>query len=198
MEEKRSLDKDPKVVSILDAAFQAFAMYGFRRTSMEDIAKGAGISRAAVYQHFKNKDEIFRTLVTWYYHDAYKNVGEALIKNGSVTDILLAAFQAQSGPAFKVLLDSPHGEELLDSKRTGAGDIVAEGEARIAGLYADWLDRLSREGQVDLARVSGSAGEIADAMMSGLRGAKAHGPSFEDYARGRDSLARLFGQGLAV
>ena len=47
---------------ILGAAFVRFARYGFRRTSMEDIAGEAGVSRAALYLQFRNKEEIFKSL----------------------------------------------------------------------------------------------------------------------------------------
>src|SRR5581483_4919217 len=48
--------------AILAAAFARFTHYGFRRTSMEDIADEAGVSRAALYLHFRNKEELFRSL----------------------------------------------------------------------------------------------------------------------------------------
>jgi AcrR family transcriptional regulator len=46
-------------VLVLETALAVFARHGFRKTSMEDIAKAAGISRQGIYLHFKNKDEIF-------------------------------------------------------------------------------------------------------------------------------------------
>jgi AcrR family transcriptional regulator len=44
---------------VLEAALTVFARHGFSKTSIEDIAKAAGISRQGIYLHFKNKDEIF-------------------------------------------------------------------------------------------------------------------------------------------
>src|SRR5262245_65781694 len=41
------------------AAFILFCRYGFKRTSMEDIAAEAGLSRAALYLQFRNKEDIF-------------------------------------------------------------------------------------------------------------------------------------------
>lgn len=43
---------------ILDAAEALIGRFGFGKISMEEIAREAGISRAAVYLHFKNKNEI--------------------------------------------------------------------------------------------------------------------------------------------
>jgi AcrR family transcriptional regulator len=44
---------------VLETALAVFVRHGFRKTSIEDIAKAAGISRQGIYLHFKDKDEIF-------------------------------------------------------------------------------------------------------------------------------------------
>jgi AcrR family transcriptional regulator len=48
---------------VLETALAVFVRHGFRKTSMEDIAKAAGISRQGIYFHFKNKDEIFSAAI---------------------------------------------------------------------------------------------------------------------------------------
>jgi AcrR family transcriptional regulator len=48
---------------VLETALTVFARHGFRKTSIEDIAKAAGISRQGIYLHFKNKDEIFSAAI---------------------------------------------------------------------------------------------------------------------------------------
>ena len=48
---------------ILDAAVVGFGTVGVRRTTMEDVAEGAGISRATLYRRFGGRDEIVRATV---------------------------------------------------------------------------------------------------------------------------------------
>src|SRR6266478_9664312 len=48
---------------VLEIALTVFVRHGFRKTSIEDIAKAAGISRQGIYLHFKNKDEIFSAAI---------------------------------------------------------------------------------------------------------------------------------------
>ena len=49
---------------VLAAALLAFARYGYRKTSMEEVARVAGISRPGLYFLFHSKPELFRVAVT--------------------------------------------------------------------------------------------------------------------------------------
>lgn len=48
--------------SILNVSAKMFLEKGFERTSMQDIAKEAGISKGAIYHHFKSKEEIINAV----------------------------------------------------------------------------------------------------------------------------------------
>jgi len=47
---------------VLDAAFEVFTRKGFTRTTIGDIASAAGVTRGAVYWHFKDKVDLFMAL----------------------------------------------------------------------------------------------------------------------------------------
>lgn len=48
---------------ILDTAEQVFAEQGVSRTSLADIAAAAGVTRGAIYWHFKNKADVFTAMI---------------------------------------------------------------------------------------------------------------------------------------
>ena len=48
---------------ILTAAEQLFWKYGVRSVTMEDIAKGLGISKKTIYQHFTDKEDILYQVI---------------------------------------------------------------------------------------------------------------------------------------
>jgi AcrR family transcriptional regulator len=48
---------------IIEAAFFCFNEYGYAKTTFDDIAKKAGISRASVYNYFKSKEDFFYAIV---------------------------------------------------------------------------------------------------------------------------------------
>ena len=47
---------------ILDAAQQVFHAQGVSRTSLEDVAQAADVTRGAIYWHFKNKEDLFNAM----------------------------------------------------------------------------------------------------------------------------------------
>ena len=52
-------DKSQAMIEkILATASQLFVQKGYEKTSMQDIAQTAGISKGAIYHHFQSKDEI--------------------------------------------------------------------------------------------------------------------------------------------
>ena len=48
---------------ILDAAEQVFSEKGVSRATLDDIARGAGVTRGAVYWHFKDKADLFAAML---------------------------------------------------------------------------------------------------------------------------------------
>lgn len=184
---------DPKQQAILEAAWTAFSTYGFRKTSMDDIASGAGMSRPALYLHFKNKEAIFRALVTAYYAQAAERVRAGLACDGALGARLLAAFQGQGGAAVRIMIGSPHGMELFEVTRNVAGAEIEAGEAALRALYADWLRQLAQDGQ---AVLTGEADVIAHSLCAALKGIKQAAQDYDAYQAGVRQLAALVGAGL--
>ncbi|MTD27076.1 multidrug efflux transporter transcriptional repressor AcrR [Erwinia sorbitola] len=47
---------------IIDAAIERFSEYGVSKTSLADIASSAGVTRGAIYWHFKNKTDLLNEI----------------------------------------------------------------------------------------------------------------------------------------
>src|SRR3954453_2877675 len=59
---------------VLAVALEVFGRYGFRKASMDEIARSADISRQGLYLHYANKDALFRAAVS---HEIDTALGEA-------------------------------------------------------------------------------------------------------------------------
>lgn len=177
--------------AILDAAFRAFATYGYRRTAMDDIAQGAGISRSALYLHWRNKEDLFRALASRYFHEALRDMTAALARSDLDAEAaLMAAFIAKDGKFMEAVLTTPHGEELLDAGFKVTGDLAAAGEAQMAVILADWLRRLGIPAEI------GSPDDVARSILASVRGLKSGVRTMEAYRDGQARLARLFARAL--
>ncbi|MEX0286833.1 MAG: TetR/AcrR family transcriptional regulator [Paracoccaceae bacterium] len=192
---KDQFDIDPKQMAILMSAWEAFAAYGFRKTSMDDIARGAGISRPALYLHYKNKEDIFRSLTRHYYEQATQSFAEALDRPGAIGEVLGEAYLAKGGESAVAMLTSPHGHELLDVKLTNASEEVEAGEAGLAEVLAEWLDAQAARGRVTLP---GPAREVARVCLSTFKGLMKTAESHEGFVRDVRLMSALLGDGLTA
>ncbi|KVW81384.1 hypothetical protein WL00_29315 [Burkholderia cepacia] len=70
---------------LLDVAEELFCANGFEGTSIEDVAKAAGVTRPVVYAHYSDKDELFVACVRRARAEVEESLGEfeALIRAGA-------------------------------------------------------------------------------------------------------------------
>jgi Transcriptional regulator len=53
-----------KRVAVLNAAQECFLEHGYASTSMDMVAARAGVSKATIYAHFQNKDDLFGAIIS--------------------------------------------------------------------------------------------------------------------------------------
>jgi len=102
-----------------DAVFQGvlsvFAHYGFRKTSMSDLAQAANVSRQTLYNRFKTKDAVLDWAVENYVRQAKTRALSALhAPHTSMPEQLCKAFSEWVGEMVPVLRNSPHGAAIMD------------------------------------------------------------------------------------
>jgi AcrR family transcriptional regulator len=55
----------PRQAAILAAAVKVFFQFGYRKTSMEDVAAAAQVSRQTLYLQFRDKERLFRAALEY-------------------------------------------------------------------------------------------------------------------------------------
>ncbi len=78
MVRKTKEDAEKTYYALLNSAEQLFSIKGVAKTTLGDIAKHAGMTRGAVYWHFKNKDSIVEALWQEYMSAHFSNIISAL------------------------------------------------------------------------------------------------------------------------
>lgn len=59
---------------VLEIALRTFFRYGYKKTSMDDVAKAAGLTRQGLYFHYQSKDELLRCAVEKAMNDGVRAV----------------------------------------------------------------------------------------------------------------------------
>lgn len=77
--------KDPFREEILNGAKELFERFGFKKTTMEDIAKQVGKSKSALYYYYKTKEEIFEAVILNEIGTSQAMVAEAVKKEELAT-----------------------------------------------------------------------------------------------------------------
>lgn len=49
---------------IIDAATRSFSLYGYKATTMDQVAKLGNVGKGTIYTFFKNKEELFDVIIT--------------------------------------------------------------------------------------------------------------------------------------
>ena len=110
---------------VLGIALTVFVRHGFRKTSIEDIAKAAGISRQGIYLHFKNKDEIFNASIQKRLDDGLQ-AANRILDDGRLTleEKLLKALDEWFGRHVGLL--HPEASDLKGQCERVVGDAVGK------------------------------------------------------------------------
>ena len=85
---RRRLSAEERRAAILDAALAVFSARGYHPSSIDDIAREAGISKALIYEHFDSKQGLYADLLE-------RNAAELFQR----LETAIGAVQADSGAA---------------------------------------------------------------------------------------------------
>lgn len=85
-------DPDGVGVRILDAALAEYLAHGFRRTSIDDIARRARLGRATIYRRFGTHDELVNAVLTRELRQLFTAVAAAGDGLPTVADQLVEGF----------------------------------------------------------------------------------------------------------
>jgi AcrR family transcriptional regulator len=157
--------------AILKAATAVFLRYGFKKTSMDDVAQAAGVSRQGLYLYFDKKDVLFREALQYlmsYYITTARSVAED--GNLSLRDRLLGVFEAVHSTAFQSA--SPeHATELLQSAQSADGALLVQLDRDLMRIVAALLVEAGVADRWEAAGVT--VAELSEQLLMSAKGIKA-------------------------
>lgn len=148
-----------KNAAILKAAVELFPKHGFEKTTMDDIANRAGVTKQTVYSHFKNKEQLFIQMIDSLCHRA---VSHTPVSSGKKKNFETLLFDV--GTNLLTLITSPEGMAVtrLVIAEAGRYPKVARlyyesGTQRIMQLLAEFLDQQNAVGNAAIPNTESAA-----------------------------------------
>lgn len=188
---------DSKRAAILDAALKLFSQYGYRRTSIDDIARTAEIAKGTVYLSFNSKEEIFRALCESLIEQSETAVKAAFALSGPIDEHLVAVLDAKFGFLFETVRRSPHATELMDSKNRLSSDLFARFERRYMKVLRELIGQAIRAGELEPSRMELDADDLAQMLLAAAHGIESAASSRAQYHRRLREIVRVIVAGLA-
>jgi len=186
---------------IYEAARQEFAASGYAATSMEAVARRAGVSTKTLYRLVPNKASLFEGMVSDRLDRFLANVNLRAVDHVRIEEALSAALMACA----ELVLD----EEVIALQRMVlqeackssdiAGMFYRNGVQRTAMALADWLRVQKKRGSIELDDVDEAAGMLIGMVASAPQRAAIFGglplPSRSQIKARVRTCARLFLRG---
>ena len=148
---------------ILEAAREVFAERGYQKASMREIARRAGITQAALYYHFENKEDLLIIILEQFSNDFYQSLlgcmtraqgPEAGLRSMLRTHIDVIGARRKD---IKILVeDKVH----IEGQKLGS---IKSKERDILNLYTSCLDELLSAG-----RIAGQSPTVAALGVIGM------------------------------
>ena len=179
---------DTRDGALLDAAVSVFARYGYRKTSMHEVARAAGISRQGVYLRFAAKVDLCRKAVAHKRENQLRAVILALADpDRDVAGRLTAACDEWSGRY--IGLSGADAADLMCASTALAGATLSHYERRFEEALEQAIARSPVHAVCDLARVAPH--ELAQALHATARGLKQLCKTRPEFQRGIEATVRL-------
>ena len=151
---------DSSKEALLTAAIDLFANKGYEATSVSMVAKQAGLSKASVFHHFKNKEQLYVssiehtfTAVSTVWGELESQFSDSFGTNLQIITDAMLDFELNNAHAVKMVL-----RELLDTEQGEyarlARDLLKEYLSGMMGLVKSAHSRSNSRKKLDYAEIT--------------------------------------------
>jgi AcrR family transcriptional regulator len=168
--------------AIVLAGLQLFARYGYRKTSIDDIARAAQVAKRTVYLHFENKAAVFLAILEYLGDQVRQRCAAVDRTGGAAVDRLTGLLDAHFGLGFELFSKSEHMPELTETfsrlAQSRIGDLNREYHERLV----EFLRSLQKTGEIGRPPRGLTLEQIAHILIRAADGAK-HDPKVQGHRK---------------
>lgn len=181
---------------ILEAALALFRQYGYRRTSMEDIAQAAAVAKGTLYLYFKSKDELFEALARRIAAQIDDDAKAVIARDLGFEDKVMALLDAKLGFVYRWVLSSPHAAELTDPTSRLPADVFGPLDRSFRAALTRLFKESAKAGEIDLKGAGLSPESAVDTLIAAAHGAEKNARDEADFHDRLNRIGRLSLRGL--
>jgi AcrR family transcriptional regulator len=172
---------NPRRRALLDAALTVFTRYGYQKTSMDEVARAAQLSRQGLYLHFATKEELFRAAVRNTLENS-SGAAVAALTNASLPlhQRLVHAFDEWFGRYIGIM--GGDASDLIEATARLSGAILTQYEDNFAEAVTKTL-RSSRR-MAGYKSTGVTARQLTNTLLATARGLKHSSKSREQFVQG--------------
>jgi|SRR3954452_12646713 len=130
---RKRLSAGERREGILQAAVEVFGERGYHASSIDDIARSAGISKALIYEHFSSKEDLHLRLIEENARELLERLGEAMVDTRAEQRLVAGVnaffgFVEERRGAWRILfreVTDPGAARTLDRIFAQVADVVA-------------------------------------------------------------------------
>lgn len=172
LQESKTISKRAvlRQAKIIDAALTVILRHGFDRCSMQDIAAESGITRAALYRYFSNKEEVLCALVVSINEKAAKDVLHESSSGRPFRERLFGVLNARLGRIQAILRQSEHGAEISGATHRVTGHLTVSADKAYLNIVQDMFVKAARSGEIDVSVTGMSPEQYAEICVFAAKG----------------------------
>ena len=183
---RKRLTGEERRAAILDSALAVFAERGYHPSSIDDIAREGGVSKALIYEHFVSKQDLYAELLEQHAGELFARLAEAISEAGTAGSARLAVgldafygFVEDHRVAWRMLFrEATDPEAAIVLER-----VVTQVTAVVAGLIAE--DPGSRKGVDDEASREHGIQVVAQMLVGAVQSLANWWADHQDLSRQR-------------
>jgi AcrR family transcriptional regulator len=150
---------------LLEAVGRAVAEKGYAGTTIDDIVRGAGVSKKTFYDHFRDKEDCFLAAYETAADELFERVQDAH-RNPGVD--WLGRTRAGIAAYLRWLAAEPELARVFLIEVGAAGPRAAERRERLRDRYAELLAQLQEEARADFPELPELPSEIFHAVVAAV------------------------------
>jgi AcrR family transcriptional regulator len=174
--------------ALLDAALTVFTRYGYQKTSMDEVARSAHLSRQGLYLHFATKEELFQAAVRNALEGSSRAAVAALTSASlPLTQRLVRAFDEWLGRYIGIM--GGDASDLIEATDRLSGAMLTQYE----DAFAEAVTKAIRSSRLLASGKSSSvtARQVTDTLLATARGLKHSSKSREQFVQNFSIAVKL-------